>query len=96
MFDEFRTGVPLQAVYWKDLRPGLVFAGGLSINGYPPRELAREMTEEEYREQEEGFRRGFLELARAASGNQLVINVDDALGVEAVEVFDRWYGGLAN
>ena len=33
MFDEFKEKLPLRAVYWKDLRPGLVYAGGLGING---------------------------------------------------------------
>ncbi|MFA6507965.1 MAG: vWA domain-containing protein [Treponemataceae bacterium] len=40
LFDELRAQSPLRAVYWKDLRPGLVFAGGLSINGCPPAELS--------------------------------------------------------
>lgn len=61
-----------------------------------PPEAARDMTEDEYREQEERFRGGFLELSAAARGCQLIIEADEALGLAAVEVFDRWYGGLAN
>jgi len=58
-------------------------------------ESALELTPEEYRAQEAGFREGFIELARAAGGNQLIITVDEALSLAAIEVFDRWYGDLA-
>lgn len=58
--------------------------------------VARELSPEEYRAQEEELRRGFGELARAAGGSQLILTADDALSLAAVEVFDRWYGGLSN
>jgi hypothetical protein len=72
---------------------------GLALDGYftgAEPEGTRELSADEYREQEDDFRRGFGELARAAGGNQLVITVDEALSLASVEVFDRWYGGLVN
>lgn len=70
-----------------------------SLDGYAMGGLgsaARELSPEEYRAQEDEFRRGFGELARAACGCQMLLDVDDALSLAAVEVFDRWYGGLSN
>lgn len=71
-----------------------------SLDGYykgeEPSPSAREMSAEEYAEQEAAFRLGFQELARSASGYQIVIDADEALGLASIEVFDRWYGGLSN
>jgi hypothetical protein len=73
--------------------------GSRSLDGYltgSEHATMRELSDEEYRDQEDAFRRGFGELARAAAGNQLVITVDEALSLAAVEVFDKWYGALVN
>jgi hypothetical protein len=73
---------------------------GEALDGYykgeEPSASAREMNPEEYLKQEEGFRLGFQELARSASGCQIVIDADEALSLASIEVFDRWYGGLSN
>ncbi len=75
-----------------------VSSSARSLDGYLKEDApkdARMLTEEEYRAQETDFRDGFAALAHAAGGYQIILDVDDALSLAAVEVFDRWYGGLA-
>jgi hypothetical protein len=53
----------------------------------PPEENARLL---------EKARSDFSELAIAAGGNQIILTVDSALGVVAVEAFDRWLGAFSS
>ena len=51
---------------------------------------------EEQAQEVEKTRLRFSELAIAAGGNQIILTLDRALGVIAVEAFDRWLGAFSS
>ncbi|MGA2639817.1 MAG: hypothetical protein ABSG21_02800 [Spirochaetia bacterium] len=58
-----------------------------AFDPFPPDEQAR---------QAQRVRLEFSELAIAAGGNQIILTLDRALGVVAVEAFDRWLGAFSS
>jgi hypothetical protein len=58
-----------------------------AFDPFPPDEQARLA---------QGARQDFSALAVAAGGNQVILTLDRALGVVAVEAFDRWLGAFSS
>ena len=80
-----------------DQRNFVYYDGKGSLDGYltdTPGDL-KSFSESEYRDHINSVKNKFTALAQAAGGNQIILNIDQALGIVAVETFDRWLGLLS-
>lgn len=54
------------------------------------------LSDDAYRKLIRDIRRDFGELAEAAGGGQVILNIDEALALVSVEGFDQWVGSLGS
>jgi len=76
---------------------GVVREGVKTLDGYrlDESDTAVPLGEVDQAAEAERVRGEFSELALTAGGNQIILTVDRALGVIAVEAFDRWLGAAS-